>query len=74
MLMLRCARCRKKLFKYLKVGKGRVLRCYKKRIIHDQTVRNGKDVQCPCGNAIGKDVGAWIKMNQNAFTCTGKNV
>ncbi|MBN2619621.1 hypothetical protein JXB22_00920 [candidate division WOR-3 bacterium] len=74
MLTLRCARCRQKLFKYLKVGKGRVLRCYKQRMSHDHTVHDGRVVRCQCGNAIGQDVGTWIKLERNAFTITGTKV
>jgi hypothetical protein len=71
MLTVRCARCRKKLFKYLKIGKGRVLRCYKQRISHDGTMHSGQLVKCTCGNIIGKDAGTYIAVHQQAIMYTG---
>ncbi len=71
MLTIRCAKCKKPVFKYIKVGKGKVLRCYKSRIIKDYTQRDGSKVLCQCGNLIGIDEGRWIKMKQGAFTCSG---
>lgn len=74
MLMLRCARCRKKLFRYLKIGAGRVLRCHKQRITHDYTLHDGKVVCCRCGHAVGQDVGSWLKMKKGSFTITGRKL
>jgi hypothetical protein len=71
MLTIRCAKCRAKIFKYKKVGKGRVLHCWKGRILEDHSVRNGAEARCTCGNLIGVDERKWIKMKQNAFTCSG---
>lgn len=33
LLVIRCAACKNKLWKYDKIGKGEVLRCYKDRIV-----------------------------------------
>ena len=71
MLTIKCARCRGKLFRYLKLGEGRVLRCYKGRIKNDHTVRNGRKVLCQCGNLIGIDEQKYIKMRPAAFFHTG---
>ena len=71
MLTVKCVKCKRPVFKYIKVGKGRVLRCYKARIVKDYTRRDGNQALCQCGNLIGTDEGRWIKMKQNAFTYSG---
>jgi hypothetical protein len=71
MLILRCAKCRARIFKYKKIGKGRVLHCWKDRILEDYCVRAGKEIRCACGNLIGIDEKKWIKMKQNAFSSSG---
>jgi len=71
MLIIRCAKCRRKIFKYLKIGKGHLLRCWKERIIKDFSVKEGSNVKCPCGHVIGVDKGKWIKMKQGNFTFSG---
>ncbi len=73
MLTIRCARCKKKLWKYLKLGKGEVLRCHKDRIKRFYVVmkeKNGK-IYCPCGTAIGIDKGSFYKMIAKNFTYSG---
>jgi len=72
MLVVRCAGCKRKLFKYYKVGPGEVLRCHKKRItkIFDLEVRANK-LYCPCGKVIGIDKGSFYKMIAKAFTYSG---
>jgi hypothetical protein len=74
MLVLKCAKCRRKLYKYLKVGKGRLLHCWKGRIDEDNTKKHGDIVKCPCGNVIGIDKGKFIKLKQRSFTRTGNIV
>jgi len=71
MLFIKCSRCRKKVFKYHKIGTGRVLHCWKDRIVKDFSIRDGKRVLCPCGNIIGTDTGNRIRMKPNAFTSHG---
>lgn len=62
-IIIRCDACKQKIFKYKKVGRGHILRCYKSRILEDNAIyKNGK-VICPCGNEIGVDKGRYIKMN-----------
>ncbi len=71
-LVLRCAACRKKLWKYDKIGQGEVLRCHKERIekfFYRPT--NGEKIQCGCGKDIGINKGSYIKMISKAFTCSG---
>ena len=71
MIVIRCAQCNRKVFKYRKVGKGKVLHCWKDRITHDNSVREDMTVKCPCGAVIGVDEGKGIKMKQHAFTYSG---
>jgi hypothetical protein len=73
MLVLRCAACRKKLWRYDKVGKGEVLRCHKARIDRDygNCSTYGDKIHCICGNAIGIDKGSYYKMIGKAFTYSG---
>ncbi len=63
MLTIKCAKCRKPVFKYTKVGKGRALRCYKSRILKDYTRRDGSKVLCQCGNLIGANLGVRYNVN-----------
>jgi len=71
MITVKCAKCKRKIFKYQKIGKGRLWRCWKERIIEDYSIRDGNQIKCKCGNLIGIDQGKWIKMRQNSFTCSG---
>lgn len=73
MLIIRCAACKNKLWKYDKIGQGEVLRCHKARInkiYSDIIVENGK-VKCCCGKDIGIDKGTFIKMDPKAFVYSG---
>jgi len=71
MIIIKCTQCKRKILKYKKIGKGRVLRCYKDRIVKYYIVQDQENVQCVCGQIIGVDEGKWIKMKQNAFEYTG---
>jgi hypothetical protein len=72
MLTLRCAACRRKLWKYLKLGKGEVLRCHKERItrVYEAEERDGR-IWCACGLAVGVDRGGHWAMISSAFTYSG---
>lgn len=72
MLVVKCAACRRKLWKYYKIGKGEVLRCHKDRItkLYDVEERDGK-VWCLCGKPVGIDKGGHYSMVRNAFTYAG---
>ena len=67
MLTIRCAKCKSKIFRYLKIGKGRVLHCWKGRIIEDYSIHEGMKIKCQCGNLIGIDEEKWINMKQHTF-------
>jgi hypothetical protein len=72
MLTIHCAACKKKLWRYDKIGPGAVLRCHKDRI---KKMYNGEvyehKIRCPCGKDIGIDKGMHYKMIAKAFTCKG---
>jgi len=73
MLTIKCAKCKSKLFKYKKIGKGKVLRCWKSKItrIYDAKVINNKLVCSKCENEIGEIEDKKIDMNLEQFTYTG---
>jgi len=66
-ITIKCVKCKHKIFRYQKIGQGRVLHCWRERIIRDYSVREDNLVKCPCGNIIGVDEGKWVKMKQRAF-------
>ncbi len=66
-LIIRCVKCNNKIFKYLKIGEGKVWHCWKGRIIEDYSIHDGRKVRCKCGNLIGVDEGKWIKLKQHAI-------
>ena len=72
MLVIRCAACKNKLWKYDKIGPGEVLRCHKARITKKYrfAARDGK-IACGCGKEIGIDKGSFIKMISKTFTYSG---
>ena len=71
MIIVKCAKCKRKIFKYRKIGKGKLLHCWKDRLIEDYTLRKQNEVRCECGNLIGIDEGKWIKIKQHAFFYSG---
>ena len=72
MLIIRCAACKKKLWRYDKIGPGEVLRCHKDRItkMYGAEVKDTR-IQCPCGKDIGLDKGGYYKMIAKRFTYSG---
>lgn len=71
MITIKCAKCRSKIFKYHKVGKGKVIHCWDARILKDYSVKNGDGIYCECGNLIGHRVSKGVRMKQNAFSYSG---
>ena len=71
---MKCANCKSKIFKYNKIGKGRVLRCYKDRITKDYGIYEEGKIKCKCGNIIGIEESIFIKMKQDAFIYSGTKV
>jgi len=75
MLLFRCSACKKKIWKYYKIGSGEVLRCHKSRIkkIYQFVEKDGK-IYCSCGQLIGIDKGKFYKMIAKGFTYSGTKV
>ena len=73
MLILRCAACKKKLWRYKKIGPGEVLRCHKERILKEfgNHAAKGHKIYCRCGKELGIDKGTNYKMIAKAFTYSG---
>jgi len=71
MLTIKCLKCKQKVFRYVKIGKGKLWHCWKDRIIEDFSIHDGKKVLCKCGNLIGIDDEKWIKLKQCSFTTSG---
>lgn len=72
MLTIKCASCKTKIWKYDKIGKGKVLRCHKSKITRKYNfLLEGNKVTCECGNIIGIDKGSYIKMIANSFVYSG---
>ena len=71
MLTIKCSKCNQKIFRYVKIGKGKLWHCWKDRIYDDFSLHDGKNVKCNCGNIIGIDEGKWVKLRQKSFTASG---
>lgn len=72
MLIIHCAACKKKLWKYDKVGHGHVVRCHKKRITKWYNIELiDHKIHCACGKEIGIDKGGHYRMIARSFTHTG---
>ncbi len=72
MLLIKCAGCKSKLFKYEKIGKGQVLVCHKSRIGKIFCLEtSGDKVLCKCGVEVAIDKGDHFKMVAKGFTASG---
>jgi len=71
MFTLKCVKCNNKIYKYKKIGKGRLWHCWKDRIIEDYTIKEGYNIKCTCGNLIGIDEGKFVKLKQHSFIKSG---
>ena len=74
MLIIKCAKCKRKVFKYVKIGKGKVWHCWKDRIIEDLSIHEGKNIKCNCGNLIGIDEEKSIKLKQHSILTAGTKI
>jgi len=63
-LSIQCNTCGNEVFLYVKFGKGHLIRCWKNRIIKDNSIKDGKHVKCQCGNIIGIDNSVFIKIKK----------
>ena len=71
MMIIKCAKCKRKNFKYVKIGKGKLWHCWKDRIVEDLSIHDGKNIKCKCGNLIGIDEIKWIKLKQHSVQISG---
>lgn len=72
MLTIKCSSCKIKLWKYKKIGPGKVLRCHKARISKRFAVlEQDGQLLCPCGKVIATDMGRYYKMHADGFIHTG---
>ena len=77
MLTIKCAKCKTKLFKYKKIGQGKVLRCYESKItrLYEGELKENDFVCNNCGNIVGQyKEDSYLDMNQDAFTYTGTKI
>jgi len=59
---VKCPKCGSRVFRYHKNGKGNLQHCWIKRIIRDESIRDGLNVYCCCGNLIGVEENDKIKL------------
>jgi len=71
MLTIKCSSCKSKIFKYQKIGKGKIINCWNARIMKDYSQHENGQVKCTCGNLIGVEVVKGIRMKQGNFTFSG---
>ena len=72
MLTVKCAKCKTRIFKYIKIGQGRLIKCARDRIAEDNAVYEDEKVLCPeCGNLIGKLDGQIVRLRRSSFVHTG---
>lgn len=63
-LSIYCQKCGTLIFSYFKVGKGQLIRCWKNRIIENNTVIRDAFVYCPCGQLVGLDNNLFILLKK----------
>ena len=67
-IIVRCKKCRAKIFKYYKAGSGRLWHCWKNRIIEDYSIHDGDKIKCPkCGETIGIEKKEYIKLIKGKY-------
>jgi len=64
-LSIQCTECGTEVFSYVKFGKGHLIRCWKQRILTDNSKTKEGNVLCSCGNVVGVDEGFYIKIRQH---------
>jgi len=71
MIIIKCSKCNKKIFKYIKIGKGKLLHCWKDRIVENNSIQNDNKIFCKCGNFIGIDENNYFKLKKNSTIIKG---
>ncbi len=74
MFNIKCAKCKRKIFRYVKIGKGKLWHCWKNRIVEDLSIHDDKNILCKCGNVIGVEDEKWIKLKQHSFITSGTKI
>lgn len=64
-MTIQCKKCKRKVFKYLKVGKGNLLKAYKSKIKADYFRVDNDKMMCQCGHVLAIDKGNYYKMSDN---------
>ena len=74
MLVVKCAACKKKLWRYDKIGPGDLLRCHKARIDKMYgSIFDGDKIYCRCGRDVGIDKRSFYQMIKGAVTSSGSS-
>jgi hypothetical protein len=71
MMIIKCSNCKRKIFRYIKIGEGRIWHCWKDRIVEDLSIHDGVNIKCKCGKLIGIDEVKWIKLKQHSVQISG---
>ena len=71
LITVSCSECGREIFRYQKVGKGRLLHCWKQRISTDNSIHDGDLIKCKCGVAIGRNSGRKINLERGDITSSG---
>ena len=74
MSIIKCSKCKLRVFKYVKIGKGKLWHCWKDRIIEDLSIKKDDNIYCKCGNLIGIDEKKWIKLKQQSILSYGTKI
>ncbi|MEN8907957.1 MAG: hypothetical protein ABF289_18550 [Clostridiales bacterium] len=75
MIIIKCVKCKEKIFKYNKIGQGRILKVYYSRVEKDYSLKEDGEIKCcNCKNIIGYKMGNYIKMKLNSFIYTGHKI
>ena len=71
-MVIKCAKCKTKIIKYNKIGKGKILKFIKSRILKWYIVIPEEEIRCTCGEVIAVDKGNHYATNLKSFTSHGK--
>ena len=79
MLTIKCAKCKDKIMKYKKIGKGRVLKCWEGKIrrLYGE-VKDDQLICSSCSNIIGEVKSRsgknYVDMDRKQFTYSGRKI
>ncbi len=61
-MTIKCKKCKRKVFKYQKIGKGLIIKAYKPKIRSPNYQLKHGNLYCQCGHRIATDRGKYYKM------------